>query len=122
MVLQNSQNAGRLIFGQTTKHSAIADRCSLNRATEVACEFVAECGGPPYQFSIAAPTAIWLLRMGQPKGADGLSSMVDANDMRERGVPMTHTAQHLGRMHYWLSGSVRWQASRTVMLACKKAR
>jgi hypothetical protein len=47
--------------------------------------------------------------------------MVDANDMRERGVPMTHTAQHLGRMHYWLSGAVRLQASRTGMLACKKA-
>jgi len=28
--------------------------------------------------------------------------MVDTNDMRERGVPMTHMAQHLGRMHYWL--------------------
>jgi hypothetical protein len=74
------------------------------------------------QAALLALAAIWLLRMGQPKGADGLSSMVDANDMRERGVPMTHTAQHLGRMHYWLSGSVRWQASRTVMLACKKAR
>jgi len=57
ILLQKSQNAVRLIFGQTTKQAANADRCSLKRATEVACEFVAECGGPPYQFSIGAPTA-----------------------------------------------------------------
>jgi hypothetical protein len=37
-----------------------------------------------------------LLRVGQPKGADGLSSMVDVNHMRERGVPMTHTSATLG--------------------------
>jgi hypothetical protein len=46
ILLQKSQNAVRLIFGQTTKQAANADRCSLKRATEVACEFVAECGGP----------------------------------------------------------------------------
>jgi hypothetical protein len=39
------------------KQAAIADRCSLKRAAEVACEFVARCSGPPHQYSIAAPTA-----------------------------------------------------------------
>jgi len=41
IVLQKSQNAVRLIFRQTTKQAAIVDRCSLKRAAEVACEFVA---------------------------------------------------------------------------------
>jgi hypothetical protein len=41
-VLQKSQNAVRLIFDQTIKQPAIVDRCSLKRATEVACEFIAE--------------------------------------------------------------------------------
>jgi hypothetical protein len=56
-MLQKSQNAERLIFRERTKQAAIADRCSLKRATEVACEFVAGCSSPPHQYSIAAPTA-----------------------------------------------------------------
>jgi hypothetical protein len=55
--LQKSQNAERLIFRERTKQAAIADRCSLKRAAEVACEFVAGCSSPPHQYSIAAPTA-----------------------------------------------------------------
>src|SRR4030081_1744023 len=57
ILLQNSQNAERLIFRERTKQAAIADRCSLKRAAEVACEFVAGCSSPPHQYSIAAPTA-----------------------------------------------------------------
>jgi len=57
ILLQKSQNAERLIFRERTKQAAIADRCSLKRATEVACEFVAGCSSPPHQYSIAAPTA-----------------------------------------------------------------
>jgi hypothetical protein len=57
ILLQKSQNAERLIFRERTKQAAIADRCSLKRAAEVACEFVAGCSGPPHQSSIAAPTA-----------------------------------------------------------------
>src|SRR5437879_4133746 len=56
-MLQKSQNAERLIFRERTKQAAIADRCSLKRAAEVACEFVAGCSSPPHQYSIAAPTA-----------------------------------------------------------------
>jgi hypothetical protein len=57
ILLQKSQNAERLIFRERTKQAAIADRCSLKRAAEVACEFVAGCSSPPHQYSIAAPTA-----------------------------------------------------------------
>src|SRR4030081_2445797 len=57
ILLQKSQNAERLIFRERMKQAAIADRCSLKRATEVACEFVAGCSSPPHQYSIAAPTA-----------------------------------------------------------------
>src|ERR1700704_5656347 len=56
-MLQKSQNAERLIFRERTKQAAIADRCILKRAAEVACEFVAGCSSPPHQYSIAAPTA-----------------------------------------------------------------
>src|SRR3979411_1639031 len=56
-MLQKSQNAERLIFRERTKQAAIAHRCSLKRAAEVACEFVAGCSSPPHQYSIAAPTA-----------------------------------------------------------------
>jgi hypothetical protein len=34
----------------------------------------------------AGSIAIWPLRVEQPKGTDGLSSTVDANDARECGV------------------------------------
>src|SRR4030081_1566892 len=57
ILLQKSQNAERLIFRERMKQAAIADRCSLKRAAEVACEFVAGCSSPPHQYSIAAPTA-----------------------------------------------------------------
>ncbi|WP_210165385.1 hypothetical protein, partial [Bradyrhizobium sp. URHD0069] len=57
ILLQKSRNAERLIFRERTKQAAIADRCSLKRAAEVACEFVAGCSSPPHQYSIAAPTA-----------------------------------------------------------------
>jgi hypothetical protein len=40
IMLQNSQNAVRLIFREKTKQAAIVDRCSLKRATEVSCKFV----------------------------------------------------------------------------------
>src|SRR3982074_1620927 len=56
-MLQKSPNAERLIFRERTKQAAIADRCSLKCAAEVACEFVAGCSSPPHQYSIAAPTA-----------------------------------------------------------------
>jgi hypothetical protein len=57
ILLQKSQNAERLIVRERTKQAAITDRCSLKRAAEVACEFVAGCSSPPHQYSIAAPTA-----------------------------------------------------------------
>jgi len=57
ILLQKPQNAERLIFREGTKQAAIANRCILKRAAEVACEFVAECSSPPHQYSIAAPTA-----------------------------------------------------------------
>src|ERR1700694_384441 len=57
ILLQKPQNAERLIFRERRKQAAIADRCSLKRAAEVACEFVAGCSSPPHQYSIAAPTA-----------------------------------------------------------------
>src|SRR5258705_9685944 len=39
IALQNSQNAGRLIFRGKTKQATIADQCSLKPATGIACEF-----------------------------------------------------------------------------------
>ena len=47
IVLQNSQNAGRLISRGKTKQATIADRCNLKRTTEIACEFGARRRGPP---------------------------------------------------------------------------
>jgi hypothetical protein len=44
-------------YRERMKQAAIADRCGLKRAAEVACEFVAGCSSPPHQYSIAAPTA-----------------------------------------------------------------
>ena len=40
MVLQNSQNAGGLIFRRKTKQATIADRSRRQRATEVTYEFI----------------------------------------------------------------------------------
>jgi hypothetical protein len=36
IVLQNSQNAGRLIFREKTKQATIADQCSLKPVTGIA--------------------------------------------------------------------------------------
>jgi hypothetical protein len=36
--------------------ATIADRCVLNRDTEVAGEFITGCYGPAQEYSIAAPT------------------------------------------------------------------
>src|SRR4030081_2910877 len=44
-------------FPRKDEQAAIADRCSLKRAPQVACECVAGCSSPPHQYSIAAPTA-----------------------------------------------------------------
>jgi hypothetical protein len=41
IVLQNSQNAVRLIFREKTKQATIADRCALERTNEVAGRFIA---------------------------------------------------------------------------------
>src|SRR5712675_50274 len=62
IVLQNSQNAGRLIFRGKTKQATIADQCSLKPATGIACEFGARRHSLPHNYSIVAPTArrIWL--------------------------------------------------------------
>jgi hypothetical protein len=46
-VLQNSQNAVRLIFREKTKQATIADRCALKRANEVAGRFIANWRSPP---------------------------------------------------------------------------
>jgi len=39
-----------------SNQATIANRCVLNRDTEVAGEFVTGCCGPPHEYSIAAPT------------------------------------------------------------------
>jgi hypothetical protein len=57
IVLQNSQNAGRLIFRGKTKQATIADQCSLKPASGIACEFGARRRSPPHNYSIVAPTA-----------------------------------------------------------------
>jgi hypothetical protein len=45
-VLQNSQNAERLIFREKTKQATIADQCSLKPVTGIACELGScKCGG-----------------------------------------------------------------------------
>src|SRR6266403_647426 len=61
IVLENSQNAGRLIFRGKTKQATIADQCSLKPATGIACEFGARRRSLPHNYSIVAPTArrIW---------------------------------------------------------------
>src|SRR6267142_4354311 len=57
IALQNSQNAGRLIFRGKKKQATIADQCSLKPATGIACEFGARRRSPPHNYSIVAPTA-----------------------------------------------------------------
>jgi hypothetical protein len=57
IVLQNSQNAGRLISRGKTKQATIADQCSLKPLTGIACEFGARRRSPPHNYSIVAPTA-----------------------------------------------------------------
>jgi hypothetical protein len=57
IVLQNSQNAERLIFRGKTKQATITDQCSLKPATGIACEFGARRRSPPHNYSIVAPTA-----------------------------------------------------------------
>src|SRR5258706_10165764 len=57
IVLQNSQNALRLISRKRTKQATIADQCALKRGIEVAREFIASWCGPPHDYLIAAPTA-----------------------------------------------------------------
>jgi len=46
IVLQNSQNALRLISRKRTKQATIADRCALKRGIEVARGFIASWCGP----------------------------------------------------------------------------
>src|SRR5882672_958824 len=58
IALQNSQNAGRLIFRGKKKQATIADQCSLKPATGIACEFGARRRSPPHNYSIVAPTAL----------------------------------------------------------------
>jgi hypothetical protein len=57
IVLQNSQNAERLIFREKTKLATSADQCSLKPVTGIACEFDARRRSPPHNYSIVAPTA-----------------------------------------------------------------
>src|SRR5882762_11929891 len=57
IALQNSQNAGRLLFRGKKKQATIADQCSLKPATGIACEFGARRRSPPHNYSIVAPTA-----------------------------------------------------------------
>jgi hypothetical protein len=40
ILLQNSENAARLIFREKTKQAAVVDRCGLEPATKVPCKFV----------------------------------------------------------------------------------
>ena len=54
IVLQNSQNALRLISRKRTKQATIADQCALKRGIEVAREFIASWCGPPHDYLIAA--------------------------------------------------------------------
>jgi hypothetical protein len=56
-VLQNSQNAERLIFREKTKQATIANQCSLKPVTGIASEFGARRRSPPHNYSIVAPTA-----------------------------------------------------------------
>ena len=53
IALQNSQNAGRLIYRGKKKQATIADQCSLKPATGIACEFGARRRSPPHNYSIA---------------------------------------------------------------------
>jgi hypothetical protein len=43
-------------FREISNQAIIADRCVLNRDTEVAGEFITGCYGPAQEYSIAAPT------------------------------------------------------------------
>jgi hypothetical protein len=43
-------------FREMSNQATIADRCVLNRDTEVAGEFITGCYGPAQEYSIAAPT------------------------------------------------------------------
>ena len=63
--------------------------------------------GKGYVRGAAGSIAIWLLRVVQPKEADGLGSTVDANDTRER-VSVTHpAAAHRSALHVNLAGLFR---------------
>src|ERR1700758_9209 len=53
IVLQNSKNGLERFFREKRNQATIADRCVLKRATEVACEFITSCCGPPHDYSIA---------------------------------------------------------------------
>src|SRR3979490_2156298 len=44
-------------FPPRTKQATIADRCALNRVTEIACEFIASRRSPSHDYLIVAPTA-----------------------------------------------------------------
>jgi len=57
IVLQNSKNGLQRFFREKSNQATIADRCVLERATEVAGEFITSCCGPPHDYSIAAPIA-----------------------------------------------------------------
>jgi hypothetical protein len=58
IVLQNSQNAERLILREKTKQATIADQRSLKPVTGIAREFDARRRSPPHNYSIVAPTAL----------------------------------------------------------------
>ena len=47
IVLQNSKNGLQRFFREKSNQATIADRCVLERATEVAGEFITSCCGPP---------------------------------------------------------------------------
>jgi hypothetical protein len=57
IVLQNSKNGLQRFFREKRYQAKIANQYVLKRATEVAGGFITCCCGPPYDFSIAAPTA-----------------------------------------------------------------
>jgi hypothetical protein len=51
IVLQNSQNAERLIFREETKQATIADQYSLKPVAGIACEFGERRRSPPHNYS-----------------------------------------------------------------------
>jgi hypothetical protein len=95
IVLQNSRNAGRLIFRGKTNQATITDQCSLKPATGIACGFGARRHGPPHHYSIVAPTARRIRVPCPKKGFATLSGETGSGRQRGKTKRLTQT-RHRG--------------------------